>query len=74
MKQWYPRYRYYPSIFLEGRRETIRNVSQDNWFPSRNSNQAPLEYKSDVILLEPTWNDASRQEEKKNFEQITNIM
>jgi hypothetical protein len=31
--------------------------SQDNWCPSRDSNQVPPEYKSEMLPFEPVWYD-----------------
>jgi hypothetical protein len=43
--------RYYPGIALEGQRKSMKNLSLH---PSENSNQTPLEYKSEGVPLEST--------------------
>jgi hypothetical protein len=41
-KQSWPFCRHYSGICLEGLRETMRNTSQDSWYPDWYSNQIPL--------------------------------
>jgi hypothetical protein len=43
--------RYYPSIFLDGMRETMRNVNQNRWSPGQDLNPRPPEYKGVASLL-----------------------
>lgn len=37
---------YYPEICLAGLKKTTQNLTQDSRYPGRDSNRAPLEYKS----------------------------
>jgi hypothetical protein len=49
MKPWCLNFRNYNSIFLLGLREWKKILSQDGWCPNQNSNQLPLEYKSQKL-------------------------
>jgi hypothetical protein len=45
---------YYPGIWLDSPRKTMKNLTQDSWCPSWDSKQAPPDYKSKAFLLEQT--------------------
>jgi hypothetical protein len=40
-----------PSIFLEGLRETPRNLIQDSWYPSQYSNSRPLTHEAEILNI-----------------------
>jgi hypothetical protein len=42
---------YCAGIFLEKLSKTTVNFSQDTWYPIRNLNEAPPEYKSEALPL-----------------------
>jgi len=49
---------YYPGIFLEGPRKTVKNLIKDIGLPSQNFNQAPPKYTLEMSLLESVWSIA----------------
>jgi hypothetical protein len=46
---------YYPGIFLEGPRKTVKNISEDTGLPSQNLNQGPPKYALGMSLLESVY-------------------
>jgi hypothetical protein len=53
LKRRWPSLRYYPSIFLEGLRKTMKNLSQDNQSQTQYLNPRPPEYEAGVLTIRP---------------------
>jgi hypothetical protein len=48
-KGLWPNLRYYPCVYLEGLRETMKRLSQDSWSPGRDLNLGPPIYEAGVL-------------------------
>jgi hypothetical protein len=53
-KQSWPNLRYYPSIYLEELRQTIKNLGHDRWSLDRDLKPVPPEYEG-VFTTEPRY-------------------
>jgi hypothetical protein len=50
-KRLWPNLRYYPGIFVDGLKKTMKNLSQNSWSPGRDLNLGPLEYEAGVLTI-----------------------
>jgi hypothetical protein len=55
LKRSYPNLRYYHDICSEGLKKTKKNLNQDSRYRERDSNRAPLQFKSRTLQLKGTF-------------------